>query len=506
MGIPRIHIGSGLLLDLERSIRFEWIITNGLGGYASSTVLGVNTRKYHGLLVAAFNPPTDRRVILTKLDEELRIGDESYFLGSNEFRGVIHPEGYKHMRSFSLEPFPTFRYETRRVYLRKTLFMPQFKNMVVSCYDAHNTLDEPVEIRIFPLVNSRHFYDVTNRNEQKPTFLQEPFEEGVHLWTTSPASHLIIWSPQGHYSSKENERRWIDKIYFRVDDMRGEACLDDNYQPGFFIISVKPEERKSFQVVAVADKDEADAKSTFSSVRKEESIELLYNEELSRKKNLLRSLVGENQHEKAEDWLKLLVLSTDLFIVQKRSTGKKSIIAGYHWFEDWGRDSLISLSGLTLVTGRFREAKDVLLTFSNYCKSGLVPNRFPDRTGDQPVYNAVDVSLWLFHAVFQYLKYSGDFDLVYKELWRTLCSIIQNYEQGTLFNIHMDDDGLIEHGPQLTWMDAAINEKPVTPREGKSVEVQVLWYNALRIIQVLAKNGGHKKEAEEYGLLAEKAY
>ena len=206
-----------------------------------------------------------------------------------------------------------------------------------------------------------------------------------------------------------------------------------------------------------------------------------------------------------EDWLNWLILSADSFLVTRRSTGKESVIAGYHWFEDWGRDSLISLPGLTLVTGRFNDAEEILLTFKEYCKDGLIPNRFPDRKGDEPVYDSADATLWFFNAVLQYLKYTGNFDFVRKHLWETFQSIVEQHIRGTFFGIHLDSDGLLAHGPRLTWMDVSIAGKPVTPREGKAVEIQALWYNALKFMEMLSSRFSEKSNAEKYHSLAEKA-
>ncbi len=183
----------------------------------------------------------------------------------------------------------------------------------------------------------------------------------------------------------------------------------------------------------------------------------------------------------------------------------KSVIAGYHWFEDWGRDSLISLPGLTLVTGRFDDAREVLLTFKHYCRDCLIPNRFPDRAGDAPVYNSVDATLWFFDAVLQYLKYTGDFGFVRNELWDTSKSIVEHLNKGTQYNIRVEDDGLLAHGPHLTWMDTAVDHQFVTPRDGKAVEIQALWYNYLKIMELLANHFCQKEGAQKYFDMAEKA-
>jgi len=499
--LPKIRLGPDVLSDFDKAIRMEWLVTNGLGGYASSTALGINTRKYHGLLVAAFNPPVDRRVLLTKLDEEMRIGNETHLIGSNEFKHGVSSEGYRFLVDFSLAPIPTYRYLVHGVQLGKTIFMPHGKNATVVTYEILNSHEDKVTISVSPLVNSRHFHLVTDKGNLAWSFIQKPFEKGVTIQPSIPLSTLTI-SSNGQYFADEG--RWVKETYFRVDASRGESYLDDCFQPGRFELSVAPKERKKFYVLATAGKSEKEALSLFSSIH-EGDIDTLYIQELERRKSLLERFQERYTGVKIEDWLKWLILATDSFLVNRESTNRKSMIAGYHWFEDWGRDSLISLPGLTLVTGRFGDAREILLTFKHYCDKGIIPNRFPDQAGDTPVYNSVDATLWFFNAILQYLKYTGDFDFVQKELWDVLRSIVEHLVQGTVYNIHVEDDGLLAHGAQLTWMDAAVNYQFVTPRDGKAVEVQALWYNALKTMELLAARFNQREEARKYSDMAEKA-
>jgi predicted glycogen debranching enzyme len=502
--LPKIRLGPDVLSDFDKAIQKEWLVTNGLGGYASSTVLGVNTRKYHGLLIAAFNPPVDRRVLLTKLDEEIKIGNETYQIGSNEFKNCISPEGYRFLVDFSLAPIPTYRYTVHDVQLEKTIFVLHGKNATLAIYEVFNPHEHEISIRVSPLVNSRHFHDVTDKDNLTWSFLQKPFEQGVTIQPSVPMSTLIISSNSGKFFAEKVN--WIEEMYFRVDASRGESCLDDCFQPGWFEFYVAPKERKKFYILATAGKSEDEARSLFSSINREQAgIDALYDQELERQKSLLTGFQERYVDLEIEDWLKWLVLATDSFLVNRNSTRKKTVIAGYHWFEDWGRDSLISLPGLTLITRRFEDAKEILLTFKQYCNRGVIPNRFPDKTGDAPVYNTVDATLWFFNAVLQYLKYTEDFDFVQKELWNTLQSILENHVQGTIYGIRMEDDGLITHDPQLTWMDATANGQFVTPREGKAVEIQALWYNTLKTMELLATRFKQEKEARKYSGMAETA-
>jgi len=502
--LPKIYIGSHTLSDVDEALKKEWLVTNGLGGYASSTVLGINTRKYHGLLVASFNPPTDRKVLLTQLNEEIQVNGMTYRLGRRELKSGIQPtETNRFLRGFILEPFPTYEYVIDEVQVKKTIFVPYGKNVTIASYTVSNNSPNNVFIRVLPLVNSRHFHSVTNKEKISWSFLQKPSANSVTIQPSIPLSALILSSSNGVYTAGQGE--WVE-TYFRVEASRGESCYDDNYQPGFFHFEVAPNETRDFSIIAVAGKNENKARAVLSFLRgNSENIQALYKEELKRRQNLLQKFEKQHASVSMEEWLKWLVLATDSFIVNRESTKRKSVIAGYHWFEDWGRDSLISLPGLTLVTGRFEDAKEILLTFKRYCNKGVIPNRFPDHAGDKPEYNTVDATLWYFNAVLQFLKYTDEFEFVRQELWGTLKSIVDYHVEGTLHNIHVDDDGLVMHGPQLTWMDVVTDDQPVTPRDGKAVEIQALWYNALKTMQLLATRFSRKREAEKYLEMAEKA-
>jgi len=381
--------------------------------------------------------------------------------------------------------------------------MPHEKNVSVVFYDVLNSNESEVLIHLFPLVNSRHFHSVTNKNELPWSFTQEPSKQTVIIQPSTLLSTLLLFSSDAQYVMSEG--KWIREVYFRVDEARGDSHLDDIFRPGQFDISIAPKEKKKFYFLAVAGKSLNEAKDAFSCVHnKAMKIEDLYQLELNRQKGLLTRFKDRYSDVVMEDWLKWLILAADSFIVKRLSTQMKSVVAGYHWFEDWGRDSLISLPGLTLVTGRFEDAKEILLTFKQYCQKGIIPNRFPDNVGDKPDYNTVDATLWYLNAVLQFLKYTGDFDFVKEQLWSSLHSIVDHYIEGTLYNIHMDQDGLIAHGPQLTWMDATINHHIITPRDGKAVEIQALWYNALKTMELLATRFNQREDAEKYAILSEK--
>lgn len=503
MDLPKIVLGEDVLSNVDESLGREWLVTNGLGGYASSTVWGVNTRKYHALLVAAFNPPVNRWVLLTKLDEELEIGDRSYQLGANEYRDAMHPKGYNHLQQFAVNPLPVFKYATEGFCLKKTIFMPHMKNATAVVYEAENPLDEKVCIKVSPIVNSRHIYKITDKNRIDWNFTQESDQNTVTIEPSDSLSSLILSSTDdGTFVEKS---WWINKVFYRVDAARSESSIDDNYRPGYFKFSVNPEEKKKFCILAIGEKTGKLVHNTLSSFGNAIDITQLYREELERRKALLNLFKERYAGLELQDWSKWIIQAADAFIVSRASTRSKSVIAGYSWFDDWGRDALISLPGLTLVTGRFDDAKEILCTFEHYCKKGIIPNRFSDKAGDIPLYNTVDATLWFFNAVLQYLKYTGDFAFIKEKLWETLNEIIDHHTEGTIFGIHMDKDGLLAHGPQLTWMDATTIDGFVTPRDGKAVEVQALWYNSLKTMQLLAKRFSEKERATKYQSMSEMA-
>ena len=501
MRLPSISLDRETLSRFEAAIQKEWLVTNGLGGYASSTVLGINTRKYHGLLVAALRPPKDRRVFLTKLDEDVIIGNEVYKLGANEFRDGFFPQGYSFLEEFSVSPFPKYVYALPNVEVQKTIFMPYGKNGVITLYNILNSSSLGVEVQVFPIVNGRHFHSVTERSNSPADFVQKRDGAKVEI-SLKPATAFLVMNPtEGRYFANG---KWVERMYLREEAHRGESCFDDCYQPGHFEASVEAGESKDFAIAAVAGEDEDSAREVLAQLPSTTAeTRALYEEELRRSENLLVGFYGTHRNLASNSWLDWPVLATDTFMVQSGTADQRAVIAGYHWFEAWGRDTFISLPGLVLVLGRFELARRIFLGFKNYCKGGLIPNFLPDGT-EQPVYNTVDATLWFVNAVLQYLKYTGDFKFVWEQLWDTLKSIVENHVRGTAFNIRVDEDCLLSHGPQLTWMDATVEGRPVTPRAGKAVEVQALWYNTLRTVQLLAGKFNEENEAKTYAQIAEK--
>jgi len=495
---------SSVLSDIEKALKTEWLVTNGLGGYASSTILGVNTRKYHGLLVAALNPPVDRHVMLAKTDEDIRLGEQQFSIGASESTRGLQPRNALFPDDFALNPLPTHTYRVDECFqLKKTIFMPHEKNISIIAYKAANNSEEGARILASPLVNFRGFHMVTRKDEVQWRISQKSPTQPLIMQPSTGFPVLALFSADGRFTAGQGE--WVE-TYYRVEAERGESSIDHNFKPGFFEFNLRPNETRRFSILAAAGKDEHEAEDSLWAIcTGSTGTEALFDSELKRRTNLLDNFQKQYSDIHIENWLRWLVLAADAFIVNRQSTNAKSVIAGYHWFADWGRDSFISLPGLTLALGKIEDAKKILQTFGQYCCEGLVPNSFPDRPPWAPAYNTVDATLWYINAVLQYLKYTADLQFVKSTFWTMLQSMIEHHVHGTLFGIRADTDGLLTHGARLTWVDAAVDGKPVNPREGKAVEIQALWFNALKTMQLLATLFGEDDKVGKYEVMAEKA-
>ncbi|MBP2030685.1 putative glycogen debranching enzyme [Methanohalophilus levihalophilus] len=448
--------------DYGCGIEREWLVTNGIGGYASSTVIGSNTRKYHGLLVASLKPPVDRRVLLSSLDEEITCGNEVYRFSVHEYPGVVYPEGFRHLHKFSSSPIPVFEYHAGNIKVEKSIFMVHGENTTVVQYAVFNPEKEKINFRIFPLVTDRDFHAV--KRERELSFPQSSYTSGVYIGSNTLDLKL---DSNLHYCEMP---QWYYNFEYCAERERGQAFEEDLFNPGYFDLELQKDVSHLYVV----------ASTQLSDGINEEYVKEAFARELERQKNLITSF------DAATTFLQKLVKASDSFIVKRGTTGECSIIAGYHWFADWGRDTMISLPGLTLATGRFDDARNILITFSKNRSRGLIPNSFPDNPVDLPSYNSADASLWFIHTVGRYYSYTEDTEFV-REIFPAIEDIIENYRKGTSFGIAMDDDGLIGHGGQLTWMDAKIGEHEITPRRGKACEINALWYNALCTASLLAE-------------------
>lgn len=500
MTLPSIKINENQLADFDRAIQKEWLVTNGLGSYAASTALSVNTRKYHGLLVAALHPPGDRTVCLVKLDEEIFVGNEIFSLGANEFIDGIQPQGYRFLKEFNISPFPTYLYKTENIEVRKTIFIPHERNAVVALYHVKNSGGMDSKLKVYPVMSCRHFQSVIDRSAKQLSFTQTSKAREVKLVFSQPNATLVSRAIEGTFSS---DLKWIDKLRYREEEEQKESSLDDCFQPGFFEFALPHEHDSKFALATAVTENDGEAITILNEMGNcIDVIESLLTRELNHKNCLLTQFYKMHKGVTEKDWLSWILLAADSFIVKRGE--REFIIAGYYRFEPWGRDSFISLPGLMLVTGRFDDARKILLKFSSYSTRGLIPDYIDEKTG-VPAYNTVDATLWYVNAVWQYLKYTADFEFVKDTLWDGLKDIIDAHRKGTKFDIHVDRDGLLKHGSRLTWMDAENDGVAVTSRAGKAVEIQALWYNALRICEILAKKYGENALADDYSSMAEKA-
>lgn len=440
----------------------EWLETNGLGGFASSTTIGMNTRRYHGLLTAATNPPAGRMLLLSKLEEVVTVNGRRYELSANQYHGVIYPRGDQLLKTFQQDPFPVFTYSFDNITILKRVFMVHGENTTVVEYELVGPTETEAILEIRPLIAFRDFHSTTHQNESiNGSFSSEP-----GLVKLTPYAGLTSLCLAHNAEQIEPTGDWYRNFQYALEQQRGLDFQEDLYNPlvAFFHLSAKS---SAVLIASTIPRKSADAPA-------------LHIAEKNRRETIQRN--APTKHALVRD----LVAAADQFIVSRGDL--KTIIAGYHWFGDWGRDTMISLPGLTLVTGRCDVAKDILRAFANSIDQGMLPNRFPD-AAEQPEYNTVDATLWFFEAIRSFLAYTNDEGFVRDELYPKLKDIIDWHIRGTRYGIRVDADGLLlcgEPGVQLTWMDAKVGDWVVTPRYGKPVEIQALWFNSLCVMRDLA--------------------
>lgn len=447
------------------------MLTNGLGGYSSSTLIGLNTRRYHGLLVAAFSPE-DRRVLLSKVDEELVVENTNYKLSTNQYWDTIEPEGYKYLNEFRLNPNPTFAYDLPGLHLEKSVFLPHGTNAVVIKYVA-----EGVGLAAFHanlLMTSRNHHAVVRNPNWDFTFDRKG--DLIILKPNHKDPPIIcIGSTGGTIYEPDYCDNMVRGLFYRKELERGYPNLDDVF------IGARVEKNlrggDEFYIVCASDFSQERANKICKKILK--SASEFESEEKRRKEALIKNFYNRNRIRPSKN-VSLIVSSSDGFIIRKGRLN--TIIAGYPWFGEWGRDSLISLPGLCLTTGRKKEAERIFLNLLKEAKDGAIPNNFIGGKN----FGSLDTSLWFFWAVWKYLNYTGDYEFVRKHLWSAMKEILKGYQTMA------DSDGLIKTTSPLptTWMDAIVEGKPVTLRKGQAVEVQALWFNALVTCAELADRFG----------------
>ena len=484
-------------LNIENGLSKEWIITNGLGGFASSTIIGANTRKYHGLLIAPLTPPARRYLILSKLDESIQIEDNKYNLYTNVGENYIS-QGYKYQISFENETFPIYKYEVQGVEILKTICMEKGKEIVGVHYKIKN-INKSSKLIIAPIVNFRDFHTMsTNHNfDLKQTINGTKVKLIIDKRADFP---VYMNMSEGKYIKYENDT-YKDMFYIE-EEKRGFYPKENHSVTGVYEIELKPNEEKDISFVCGFEEniEEINLKNILKNEKQREN-QLIDKTELLKNNN-------DMPKEKAE-LIKKLIRATDQFIVYRPSFGLHTIIAGYPWFLDWGRDSLISFEGLLLKTKRYDIAKEIILTMTRDIKYGLVPNGYSG-FDNRPLYNSVDSSLLLFEQIQKYINYTGDYEFIKEKIYNKLEKIIDNYINGIDIdnnNIYLDKDYLISAGTentQNTWMDAKCYDIAATPRNGKAVEINSLWYNALMIMSDLTGKIGKKENIKKYKDLAKK--
>ena len=484
-----MEFGEEVCRDLQEATAREWLETNGLGGFASSTVAGINTRRYHGLLVAATRPPVGRTLLLSKLEETLVVGDRRYELSANQYPGVVHPQGHQLLSRFRLDPFPVFTYRVEGFELEKSVVMLHGENTICVRYTLRNASVEGaasreagVRLEIRPLIAFRDYHSTTHENGALDPAVR--VEEG--LLSVAPYQGLPALHIAHEGGEAEIEGYWYRNFVYAEEQARGLDSMEDLFSP----FALQFDLSAANDVFIVASTELRDAGRAGE----------LIHAEVERRAEVLKAAPAD------DETIRTLTAAADQYVVARGE--QKTVIAGYHWFGDWGRDTMIALPGLALVTGRFDVARSILNEFARYVSQGMLPNRFTE-AGEAPEYNTVDATLWYFEAVRALVAYTGDFEFVRANLYGVLREIIEWHERGTRFGIHVDVDGLLaagEEGAQLTWMDAKVGDHVITPRRGKPVEIQALWYNALRVLEGLAREFGFADDERKFAARAARAH
>ena len=479
-------------VNFEEGIKKEWIITNGIGGFASSTMIGANTRRYHGLLIAPLTPPARRHLILSKVDESIEIDGTKYDLYTNVCKNYIS-QGYKYLKSFEKEYIPIYTYEVGDVTIKKYICMEYGKNTVVIYYQIYNK-DHETKLTLTPVMNFRDFHAETYNHEF--TIKQEEKNRKLKVELDGQAqTPIYMYSTDGKYITHQNDS--FRNMFYIEEEKRGFSAEENHAIPGRYEIEIKPNETKEITFVTSleANIEEIDGKKTISK-------EIVRIAELVYESNLIDK-AKENENTENTQLIRNFIISADNFVVYRPSFRLHTIIAGYPWFLDWGRDALISFEGILLKIRRFDIAKEVLLTMIRDVKFGLVPNGYSGYD-NRPLYNSADSSLLLFEQVEKYLNYTNDETFVKEKMYPVLEKIIESYAEGINVDendIYLDEDGLISSGSpniQNTWMDAKIGSYVVTPRNGKAVEINSMWYNALKIMEELTLKFETKQKANRY--------
>jgi len=493
---PVIEFGREICGALEIAEQKEWLVTNGIGGYASGTVSGNLTRRYHGLLVAALNPPVGRTLLVAKLEETASYDGKDYAFATNRWAsGAVEPKGYLNIESFCLQgSTPVWRFAFADALLEKRIWVKHGENTTYVQYSMLSG-SESVRLAIKALINYRDFHSTTHAGNWRIGI--ECAERGLQITAYESATPFYLLSTDVQY---EPNHEWYRDFSLPMERERGLDDREDHLLAATVRLELTAGKSATFVLTT-------DARADLDGARE-------LTEHTQRERNLCASWQESDPQGTplTPFWVRQLILAADQFVVKRslpEEADGRSVIAGYHWFGDWGRDTMIALPGLTLATGRPEIAKKILVAFARYVDRGMLPNNFPD-AGGKPEYNTVDAALWYFEAVRQYFETTKDEEAVTR-LYPVLEQIISAYREGTRYNIHVDEaDGLLyagEEGVQLTWMDAKVGDWVVTPRIGKPVEINALWFNALKTMAKLAPIAGKPEELfQKMAAMVEKSF
>lgn len=486
------HISKESLMDFDNNIRREWAITNGIGGYAGSSILGAHNRTHQGYLIASLHPPVSRYLVFSKTNESFTQSGNTYDLTTAMHLDHKLSEGNKYLSGFDYDSTVCFSYEAGNLAFKKYISLAPNENVSAVAYEFDNAGDD-AEFTITPLMNFRE-----HSESSTPVSLKFMVEAGENYFTLSPAKESEIMINLSFSNGKLVERndRFDINMQLQTEVDNEVDGLDCHFTPYDIVFTIPAHSKMRYSIVC-----KAGFANDFNNITIDENSAF----DIRQKQlDLTAKLIHQAGYK--DEFATQLTVAANQFLSHRQSTGYKTILAGLPWFTDWGRDTMIAYTGLTLCTGRFSEARDILLTFAQYAKDGIIPNMFPDN-GQSPLYNTADASLWYFYATYKYLKYvntADAYNFVHQKIYPVLTDIISAYKCGTDFSIFMDKDGLIHAGSgldQVTWMDVRVGDWVPTPRHGCPVEINALWYNALRIMEFLAKEFGD--DDKYYAAMAE---
>ncbi|HZZ00697.1 MAG TPA: amylo-alpha-1,6-glucosidase [Candidatus Baltobacteraceae bacterium] len=482
--MSHIAFGRAICDNLHAGERREWLVTNGLGGYAMGTIAGTLTRRYHGLLVAALRPPVERTLLVTKIDETVRYRDTSYDVFTNRWKGdFISPAGYDNIERFALDgTTPVWHFALADALLEKRVWLEHGENTAYVRYRVLRA-SASLDLTLSVFGNYRDHHGSTHAGSWR--FAIDRDGNGIRVCAYDGATPYWISAAKGDWTL---ENVWSRDFVLSAETARGLDDRDDNLRLADLAVTLKSGD----EVTVVA--------STHSGAVADDALE----RRQAHDAEVLAAWDRTPHAQTAPSWIRNCALAADRFVVTRPLDGDPSalsVIAGYPWFADWGRDTAISLPGLSLTTGRPHIAKKILSTFARFIDGGMLPNCFPE-SGTSPQYNTVDAALWYVEAVARYVTATNDEETL-RALFPALELIVAGYRDGTRYGIHMDTDGsIVASAPdvQLTWMDAKIGDRVITPRRGKPVEIAALWYNALMRVAELASKA--ERDGSEYASLA----